>query len=284
MKKYIFISLLLLLPLATKASFDANLKYGNKGEAVKEVQEFLTDQNYYSGPITGNFFSLTLKGVKNFQKAKGLKVTGIWGQNERTSANQITELDSSNTVSLDTPTDGFHFMDWFASPTPPTSPAPVPNLVPIVDWCSNLVGNQTVLPDGYYRGSYNDCYPKIVSNPLPVQHTLNDTCEKDKTGWITVKETPAALTAIAKERQDTQDRNNKMMKDYLYRSSPYTGQVDFIYMIYNSSGKVVSTDWGGAFPPGEYNIITGKNSVFATPQITTLKICDFATVVIDEAK
>ena len=28
------------------------------------------------------------------------------------------------------------------------------------DFCSNLEGNQTVLPDGYYRANDNNCFPK----------------------------------------------------------------------------------------------------------------------------
>ncbi len=168
MKKYIIISLLLFLPLIFKASFDTNLKYGNKGEAVKEVQEFLTDQGYYSGPITGNFFSLTLKGVKNFQEAKKLKVTGVWGQNERTSANQVAELDSSNTVALDTPTNSFHFMDWPGSAAPPTIPTPALLPIPLADVCLNIQGSQTYVPSGMVADGQGNCVVPVLSyNPTP---------------------------------------------------------------------------------------------------------------------
>jgi peptidoglycan hydrolase-like protein with peptidoglycan-binding domain len=159
MKKCIVLSLLLLLPLVSRASFDVNLKYGNKGASVTEVQEFLTDQNYYSGPITGNFFTLTLQGVKKFQKAQGLKITGIWGQGERDVANQISGLDSSNTVALNTPADSFHFMDWTASTTPMSVP---------IDVCLNIQGAQTFVPNGMITDGQGNCVVPVSSyNPAP---------------------------------------------------------------------------------------------------------------------
>ncbi|MDD5144768.1 MAG: peptidoglycan-binding domain-containing protein [Candidatus Pacebacteria bacterium] len=90
MKKYI-IALSLLFPMFVSAQgFDQNLYYGlRSNESVKELQEFLTDKGFYSGPITGNFFSLTLSAVKKFQSANSISSTGYFGPLSRTKANEL---------------------------------------------------------------------------------------------------------------------------------------------------------------------------------------------------
>lgn len=74
----VFLGVLLLLPFSASA---ADLKYGMKNnEEVRQVQQYLKDGRYYKGDVTGNFYSVTLAAVKKFQKANGLKVTGVWNQ------------------------------------------------------------------------------------------------------------------------------------------------------------------------------------------------------------
>ena len=90
MKKLIIISLLLFIPFIVGASFDRSLYYGLQSDPqVKELQDFLTDQGFYSGNITGNFFSLTLKAVKKFQAKEKLPQTGYFGSFSRQRANAI---------------------------------------------------------------------------------------------------------------------------------------------------------------------------------------------------
>ena len=90
MKKLIILALLL-IAFPVSASFDNNLYYGIRGNAeVFELQEFLTAEEVYLGPITGNFYSLTLAGVKNFQTREGITpVYGYFGPLTRTRANEI---------------------------------------------------------------------------------------------------------------------------------------------------------------------------------------------------
>lgn len=57
------------------------LKLGSKGTEVKAMVAELKNQGYYSGPITSSFNSAVQTAVKNFQRAKGLKVDGIAGPN-----------------------------------------------------------------------------------------------------------------------------------------------------------------------------------------------------------
>lgn len=83
--------LLLFLPLSTSAYFSNNLYFGiRKSADVEALQEFLTDEGVYTGPITGNFFSLTLKGVKAFQTREGISpISGYFGPLSRGRANAI---------------------------------------------------------------------------------------------------------------------------------------------------------------------------------------------------
>lgn len=75
-------------------SFENNLFYGiTNSIEVQSLQEFLTIQGNYTGPITGNFYSLTLAAVKKFQGENRLPTTGYFGILSRGVANDI--LDAS---------------------------------------------------------------------------------------------------------------------------------------------------------------------------------------------
>lgn len=79
------------IPIARAATeFKKNLFYGITGsDEVIQLQKFLTDQKLYTGPITGNFYSLTKKAVIAFQKANGINGTGYFGPLSRIKANQL---------------------------------------------------------------------------------------------------------------------------------------------------------------------------------------------------
>ncbi len=57
-----------------------NLKFGSKGNDVKEVQEMLRDLGYYGGRIDGDFGERTQRAVLKFQKDQGLVADGIVGK------------------------------------------------------------------------------------------------------------------------------------------------------------------------------------------------------------
>lgn len=80
MKKIVLAAVLFLLPLSALASIDQNLHYGDSGQNIVELQEFLTVQGFFTGQATGNFYSKTLKAVKDFQVAEGIvPVSGFVG-------------------------------------------------------------------------------------------------------------------------------------------------------------------------------------------------------------
>lgn len=91
MKKLLFSAVfgLLLLPSLTFASFDISLKYGSRGDAVSDLQDFLTDQNVYTGKVDGKFGLGTVKAVKAFQTANNLTPDGYFGKGSRAVASTL---------------------------------------------------------------------------------------------------------------------------------------------------------------------------------------------------
>jgi len=92
MKKSIILFAFIFLPFFVSAQvFEKDLYFGFQGDSdVQKLQEFLKDQGYYSGPITGNFFSLTISAVKKFQGEQGITpVSGYFGPKTRTKVNKL---------------------------------------------------------------------------------------------------------------------------------------------------------------------------------------------------
>lgn len=107
MNKTILVGMLSLVfaftPFISHAAFDVSLKYSAKGDAVKELQEFLIDGGYLAaGNNSGNFFSLTLKAVKAFQVANNLPSTGYFGPMSRKVASDLIAADLSASDSQET--------------------------------------------------------------------------------------------------------------------------------------------------------------------------------------
>lgn len=96
MKKYLVFALVLLMPFFVSAqAFERDLRFGLQGDSdVIKLQEFLADRGLYSGPITGNFFSLTLKAVKKLQTQENIKpASGYVGAKTREKLNQLFVLE-----------------------------------------------------------------------------------------------------------------------------------------------------------------------------------------------
>ncbi len=74
------------------ANFDHDLYFGLKNDPdISSLQELLTDQGYYAGPISGNYFLLTFQAVKKFQSSNGIRPSGYFGSKTRALANQIVQ-------------------------------------------------------------------------------------------------------------------------------------------------------------------------------------------------
>ena len=93
MKKLIlraFVLALAAVMLLTSVSFAETLRKGDKGDNVIALQTGLTAQGYYTGKIDGIFGTGTLKAVKAFQKAEGLKVDGLAGKATQARLSELT--------------------------------------------------------------------------------------------------------------------------------------------------------------------------------------------------
>lgn len=95
--------------------FNTNLYFGLRGNSdVSRLQEFLTKQNHYSGPINGNYFSMTMKAVQAFQAAQDIETSGYFGVLTRAATNRLISSNSSP-----------------QPPLPPSTPTSPPILIPI---------------------------------------------------------------------------------------------------------------------------------------------------------
>ena len=90
--------------LAENISFNTSLSYGMKNNAdVVRLQQYLTAQGFYSGPVTGNYLTLTRSAVQKFQSANGLPSTGYFGPLSRAKVNSGANV---ATFTLMTPASG----------------------------------------------------------------------------------------------------------------------------------------------------------------------------------
>ncbi len=74
--------------IVSAASFARDLAIGSRGTDVTDLQNFLTRQGVYAGPVTGYFGPLTQEGVKKFQEQNNIApVAGYFGPLTRAAAN-----------------------------------------------------------------------------------------------------------------------------------------------------------------------------------------------------
>lgn len=91
MKKFLIFAFL--FPTFAFASvFNQNLSPGTTATDVSSLQQFLTDEGLYSGPITATFGPLTKASVIKFQKQEGITpASGNFGSITRSHANTISD-------------------------------------------------------------------------------------------------------------------------------------------------------------------------------------------------
>jgi peptidoglycan hydrolase-like protein with peptidoglycan-binding domain len=160
MKKIILGGILfsVLFPLMTFAYFDSSLKYGSKGDAVIELQDFLVDQGFLIGKVDGRFGLITRKAVIAFQVANDLKGDGYFGILSRGKANNILATELEPSIQAEN--------EEIVSTPPPT---PV-----VIDVCKNIEGLQSAVPNSMYANLNGECFPllpasSIGSTPAPTQ-------------------------------------------------------------------------------------------------------------------
>ena len=93
----LMVLVILISAMLPAAGLAENLRYGSRGDKVKELQQKLKRWGYYTGSIDGIFGSGTQAAVKNFQKKNGLTADGIVGP--KTAAALGMNLTSSSSSS-----------------------------------------------------------------------------------------------------------------------------------------------------------------------------------------
>ena len=73
---------------SSKYQFSRSLGIGDTGDDVTELQQRLTSEGVYSGPVTGTYGNLTATAVKLYQKSKGINQTGTVGPVTMSSLNK----------------------------------------------------------------------------------------------------------------------------------------------------------------------------------------------------
>ncbi len=127
--------MLFFVPASALAAFDRDLSYGSKGEDVKELQEFLTTEGVYDFDVTGNFYSITRKAVKDFQSQHGLNTDGAFKGQTRLKAIELLG-EESPTEAVDPILAKLMLesqnMALYGNPWGPVTPVVVVNQEPIV--------------------------------------------------------------------------------------------------------------------------------------------------------
>ena len=80
---------------ALAQSAGSALQFNDRGDAVVELQQRLTDLGYYSGEVTGFYGSQTQDAVARFQQAAGLTTDGVVGAATETALRSPTERPTS---------------------------------------------------------------------------------------------------------------------------------------------------------------------------------------------
>lgn len=88
--------------------FTLSLSLGSSNAQVTALQNLLTQQGFYSGPVTGYYGSLTATAVEKFQTAHGLSAVGIVGPATRAALNGSATTTTQATTTAST-NDGFKF-------------------------------------------------------------------------------------------------------------------------------------------------------------------------------
>lgn len=126
-------------------AFNKNLYFGLKNDAdVSNLQEFLKSQEYYAGPISGNYFLLTMEAVKKFQKANNINSTGYFGLKTRTAANKILETIVSGSGYEEKSATETSAQSLPVSSTTTTAPVSTPTIIPSVAATQIMTAASTV--------------------------------------------------------------------------------------------------------------------------------------------
>jgi hypothetical protein len=250
MKKYLLAGTIfgLLFPFVTFASIDTNVHYGSIGADVTALQEFLTQQGLYSGPISGNFYSLTVSAVKKFQSAEGIvPVSGYVGTVTRGVINQILAGQAPNSEGNATTTKPP--VDLSQQQTSTATTSHTPKTITLPNGATILLNS-----DGTFA-SYSPPSTPQSSTTLPASNTPTVSSTATSVSTPTAASTPPPVTSV------TAQPVNKQLKLVLGQkgvgAGPNADQVYYsIQATYTENGGevegvpiIITASDGGIFQP-----------------------------------
>ncbi|NEO98348.1 MAG: hypothetical protein F6K58_06645 [Symploca sp. SIO2E9] len=86
-------------PITTTPIAAAQLRRGNSGQSVTQLQNRMRDLGVYSGPVTGFYGELTEAAIRNFQRSKELPATGIADANTLAALQNVPAVSPTRTSS-----------------------------------------------------------------------------------------------------------------------------------------------------------------------------------------
>lgn len=186
-----FVLLFLLVPSLSFASFDVSVKYGSKGPAVSEVQDFLTDQGFLKGTVDGKFGFATLRAVKAFQTANNLTPDGYFGKASRTAAQSIL-ADLTQGSDAEETADTGTVSAPVVQPAPPkpvsdtgtqTQIAALAQQVQAQQATLNAIASSTQIVAQNTAPIVVPPLPSLIATPLVAPEVCNDTPTMTVTPW-----------------------------------------------------------------------------------------------------
>lgn len=191
-KVFILSLIFLSIPSSAKSEelfFFTNNLYWNTpyyNDDVKALQTFLRSEGLYTGPVTGNFLSLTYRAVKAFQTRENIvPVSGYFGPISRRVANSIISSESkrANLTSSQAIVMGLFSGVWSSqtaptpppsAPTPPlpTAPSPLPTPPPLPPTAPVITPSSNEMEWGAYVGDSTvdiDTFENLVGKEVDMR-------------------------------------------------------------------------------------------------------------------
>jgi peptidoglycan hydrolase-like protein with peptidoglycan-binding domain len=158
-------------------TFNTDLKYGSKGQAVLDLQNFLQNQGVLTVKPNGYFGPNTLKAVRSFQLTNELPTTGFFGPLSRAIASKMF-IPNVSAISNSAPVVALNLPSTLKPIVPPTStpnpsPIPTPNPIPVLTFCQTHPTDSTCVPKTFCQLHPTD--PSCIT-PAPTPTPPAPTC------------------------------------------------------------------------------------------------------------
>lgn len=238
-----FLALLLVLALMMPgfAVADTNIEYGMNGPEVVNVQAWLDDYGFYTGPIHGDFDDATRSAVQAFQRMNGLAVTGYVNQSMLNLMMSETALTKFGTPLTIVPSTGGGSSsddsdDSTGGTTGSTGSLSGSSLVFGMTG-ARIQDLQNILKSlGYYTGKIDGIFGNGVLNAVKQFQRRNGLAVDGKVGTLTMK---ALLSSDAIAKEDPNVNNTlqsgmsgeevKELQRVLRETYYYAGTIDGIF-------------------------------------------------------